>query len=194
MIQPEVKQKAKEVNDLSFDYHLSHATLACDRLIEGIYKKFMEKKVKELSDHLMAAYRKNDNEKVNEIIGQKRLLETVKCHIFVDYIDMDENAGRVVKIANQLIISLPKKLLSDSRYEDGSYKEAGVKKLRQIMAHELGHIALHTEELLKIDSLQGSKDLDEQSEQEAEWFASELLELRHKRNSDLHKSGNYAWF
>jgi hypothetical protein len=127
-------------------------------------------------------------------MGQKRLLETVKCHIFVDYIDMDKDAGRVVKIANQLIISLPKELLSDSKYEDGSYKESGVKKLREIMAHELGHIALHTEELLKIDNLKGSKNLDAQSELEAEWFASELLELRHKRNEDLYKSGNYAWF
>jgi Zn-dependent peptidase ImmA (M78 family) len=97
----------------------------------------------------------------------------------------DPDAGRVVKAENKLIISLPKTLIENSRNKDGSYNENGVKKIREIMAHELGHIALHTDELLKINTLRGSKDLDKNLEKEALWFSEKLLRLRHERNQKM---------
>ena len=57
------------------------------------------------------------------------------------------------------------------------------------MAHELGHIMLHTDELLKIEGTQGSKDISEgEKEEEARFFAEKILEMRTQRNEDLHSA------
>ena len=55
------------------------------------------------------------------------------------------------------------------------------------MAHELGHLVLHTDELLKIESTQGSKNITEdEKEEEAVFFAEEILKKRDQRNEALH--------
>jgi Zn-dependent peptidase ImmA (M78 family) len=53
------------------------------------------------------------------------------------------------------------------------------------MAHELGHIALHSGVLSTIESTNGSNELKGKFEEEANRFAEELLRLRDERNKAL---------
>ena len=197
MIKSAIEKKAKEVNNISLDYHLSHATFACDKLIETAYRDFATEHIRDLREKIYSAYKRRDEKTVEYLLQDKAIWDSrLKNHIFVEYGNLtEEDAGRAVKVDNQIVISLPDKLLKNSRNPDGSYNPEGVKKLRKIMAHELGHIVLHTEQLLRIDTTQGSKDLREpQLEQEADQFANELLRLRTERNESLYKSGNYRYF
>jgi len=185
LTEKDIKAKAFDVNNISLDYHLTHAVFACDRLLLEDFKKIGRKKTMELNKELQEACRKKDTVAIARTMEKTRALSVRKYRIFVDYIDMVPEAGRVVKAEDKLIISLPKKLVADTRNENGTFKTDGVQKLRRVMAHELGHVVLHTEALINTDSLNGSSDLKGQEEQEAEIFAMELLRLRHERNERL---------
>jgi ferredoxin len=188
-----VKQKAAQVNEISLDYHLSHAVFACNKIVEDVFKQHSEGKVDNLSKALQKAKEHNDDKKISEIKNDiERLRRSFR--IYIEYVpDMDIEGGRVIKLplSNQFVISLPGDLLRQSRNDDGSYNIDGVKTLRHRMAHELGHIALHIEDLLEINSRQGAKLLSEEAEKEADIFAAELIKLRHQRNEHIYKTGVY---
>lgn len=188
MTQKEIHTRAGKVNDISLDYHLTHAVFACDKLLEDSFKEAGKKEIDRFNNALKKACREKNDDIVAKLIKEKKSLKLVKYHIFVDYIDMDDpNAGRVIKAENKLIISLPRKLLDQTKGENGAFIPDGIENLRKVMAHELGHIALHTDKLLFIDNMIGSNQLDGEQEQEANWFATELLRLRHERNEKLAK-------
>ena len=189
----EIKQKAAQINKISEDYHLSHAVFACNRIVEEVFKSFNQKKIIKLKNDLQAAEKSDDNAKITETMTEIEQLRG-PFRIYVEYVhDMVIDGGRVIKLplCNQFIISLPEKLLQQSRNADGSYNPKNVKILRQRMAHELAHIALHIEELLDIDGTQGSKLLSDEAEADSNIFAAELIALRHKRNEQLFKTGQY---
>ena len=191
MTQKEINNKAQKVNDISLDYHLTHAVFACDKLLEDSFREAGKKEIARLNNALKKAFREKDDDTVAKLIKERKSLKLVKYHIFVDYVDMDDpEAGRVIKAENKLIITLPRKLLDQTRGENGALVSGGIEKLRKVMAHELGHIMLHTDKLLFIDNMVGSKQLDGEQEQEADWFAIELLRLRHERNEKLAKLRN----
>ncbi|GHU25333.1 hypothetical protein FACS1894164_14330 [Spirochaetia bacterium] len=191
MKEAEVRQIAEQVNDISMDYHLTHAVFACEKLLEKTFKEYGQKNISELKEDLQLALRRKNKPEIERLLGEIYSLQFAKFHIFVDYVDnMATDAGRVIKAGNNLIISLPKQLVANSKNDDGSYKPEALKKLREVMAHELGHIILHIKDILRIDGLQGSKELDEEQEQEANWFANELLRLRLERNKKLFDSEN----
>jgi hypothetical protein len=182
-----IKSKAKEINDISLDYHLTHAVLACDKLLEEAFKTEGSKETNVIKDQLQKAYKENDLTKIKELLEKKKLLNLEKYHIFVDFIDMDVEAGRVVKAENKFVVSLPKKLADNARKGDSLFDQDNVQKLRRVMAHELGHIALHSGVLLTIENTNGSKELRGKFEDEANCFADELLRLRDERNKRLFK-------
>jgi len=186
MTREEVNNEAGKLNDISLDYHLTHAVLACDKMLEAAYKNAGQKERTRIKAALQKAYQKKDKAGIKKLMEEKNSLKTIKYHVFVDYIDMDDpEAGRVIQAEDKLIISLPKKFAENTRDVDGSFNNASVSKLRKTMAHELGHIVLHTDKLLSIKDRVGSKQIEGQQEQEANWFADELLRLRHIRNEML---------
>jgi hypothetical protein len=100
---------------------------------------------------------------------------------------MPAHVNRVVKTESQVIVSLSKELLENARNKDGSFIGDGLKKLRWVTAHELGHALLHSEDM-KPGETQGSIGMDGTTEVEADLFAEELLRLRHERNKSLSES------
>ncbi|MDR0443249.1 MAG: ImmA/IrrE family metallo-endopeptidase [Treponema sp.] len=189
MTDAEIKEKAFEVDKISYDYHLTHAVFACDKMLSDSFRKAGREKTKKMNSELQEAYRKKDTAKITKIMDGIKSHKVRKYHIFVDYINIDDpDAGRVIKAENKLIISLPITLAVEARDESGLFQPGGVKKLRRVMAHELGHIVLHTESLIETDNLNGSRDLQGRPEQEAEIFAKELLRLREKRNELFRKA------
>lgn len=189
MVQKEVYDKAAEVSHISLDYHFTHAAFACNKLLEDDFKKKHKKATSRLKAELDAACRKQDNNRVSELLKKIAAVKLPKYRIFVDYLDLSDPEGaRVVKAEDKLIINLPKSLAEESRDAGGYYNKAAVQKLRRIMAHELGHIVLHTEVLLSINSKQGSKEIGGDLECEANWFADELIRLRVERNNILNEA------
>ena len=192
-----VKEKAKQVNDTSMDYHLSHAVFACNKIIESEFKEYISKRVAKLNDQLLSAEKSNNADKIGEVLREIDLLKR-PFRIYVEYFDEKNTAmARVVhlQISNQLVIYLPIALLRQSINADGSYNIDVVKKLRHLTAHELGHIALQTRELLEDEGTQGSILLSNgDTEKEANLFADELLRLRHERNKRLFESDDWKAF
>lgn len=175
----EIKAKAKRVYDISFGYHLTHAVFGGDRLLISDLKEANKEAIEKLKDALRVAAREKNTALVDELMAKiamlERTLKSRKQHILIDYIPMkDTDGGRVIRVDDKLIISLPEALCENTIIESKLQKEP-VEKIRKKMAHELGHIVLHTEQLPEYD-LSGSarlKDLD----WEAEEFAEELLRL-----------------
>jgi len=191
----EVKQKAKQVNDISMNYHLSHAVFACNKIIEADFKEYIREKTEDYKARLQAAEKAGDTKEIIEI---SKKIEQLKapCRIYIEYIKRGK--ARVIFLidCNQFIITLPEELLTQSKDANGFYDVAGVKKLRWTTAHEIGHTVLHTKDLIKNTSTQGSIDLSrgKEGEEEADIFAKELLALRHKRNEDLFKTRKWQAF
>ena len=167
--------------------------LACNQLVQDMCKENSEKKIEELNKKLKKIYESGDQRDISQLEKEKAALKA-PFRIFVEYVNgMDKENARVVRLpdSNQMVISLPKKLLDESRDPDGSPNIPGIKALRKRMAHELGHIALYLKELLAIDGLQGSKLLPEEAEKDVNIFAEELLRLRNERNEELSRLGGW---
>lgn len=180
----EIIDRARKVYDISFDYHLTHAVFGGDKLLLLDLKGANEADVAKLRDDLRIAMReKNDAqikglmEKINEL---KKNLKYRKYQILIDYIKMDDaDGGRAVKANNKLVISLPQKITKDIKDDEGRLQKNIVEKVRDKMAHELGHIVLHTEQLPS--DLEPGNKLDH-LDWEAEIFAKELLGLYRERD------------
>jgi hypothetical protein len=88
----------------------------------------------------------------------------------------DLYAGRVIKDKeNRLRITLPRKNLIGIKDSAGQLCIEPIERLRGKMAHELGHIVLHTDKFV-INAMSEPDNLKEM-DWEAELFAEELLRL-----------------
>ena len=176
----EIKIRAQKVYDISFDYHLTHAVFGSDRLLVSGLMEANKEIVEKLKDALKAAAREKNIALVDELMVKigvlERTLKSRKHHILIDYVPMDDpDGGRVINIDDKLIITLPKKIIENIMNDAGQLQKDPVEKVRKKMAHELGHIVLHTELVPRYD-LSGSGKLDS-LDWEAEVFAEELLRL-----------------
>lgn len=191
--QKEIQQIAHKVSNTSEQYQLIHATYACQMLIKQIVQDDYKKKYDELSSKIEKKMCMGAN--VEKEQKEKRQLDVLikqkSFHIDVDYIDTpSEDAARVVKIQNAFVIYLPKSLAKQIFTENGNYNYKVIHKIRESMSHELGHLILHTDELLQIDSTQGSKLItNPEREEEADFFGKNLLEFRRARNEKMYKDG-----
>lgn len=197
MTKGEVCKVAAQVSDVSLDYHFTHAAFAGNKMLEDNFKERHHKEVSLIKKELKVACQKNDTAEIDRLIEREKYLRPPKHRIFVDYIKFDKAyslraVARVVKAKDRFIITLPKSLIDGTRGADGSYKPdpGNVQTLRRLMAHELGHIILHTDRLLSIDGIEGTREIVEKElEREADWFAEELMRLRLERNKVLAPTG-----
>lgn len=189
----EIREIARNVSRTSEQFQLIHATYACQMLIKQIVMVDYQKKYDKLSADIVErmmnglSYEKERKEKERLDI----LIKQRSFHIDVAYIESSsEDAARVVKINNAFVIHLSKSLVKRIFDKNGDYNYDAIRKVRKLMSHELGHLALHTEELLQIESTQGSKLInDMDKEEEATFFGNELLELRKERNRKIYQDG-----
>lgn len=189
----EIKNIAENVSKISEQYQLIHATYACQMLVKQTIMDENTKKYDELSKRIEEKIsngqkydkEKSEKEEIDTLIKQRSF------HIDVAYIETtSDDVARIVKINNAFVINLSKSLAKQIFKPDGSYNYVIIHKIRELMAHELGHIMLHTKELLNIDNLQGSKlIIDPEKEAEADFFGENLLELRKIRNEKVYQDG-----
>lgn len=189
----EIQQIAYDVSRTSEQFQLIHATYACQMIIKQVVMEDYIKKYDELSERIenkMLAgsnyeFEQEEKEQLDLLIRQKSF------HIDVAYIETtSEDVARVIKIKNAFVINLSKSLARSIFSEDGNYNYETIYKIRKLMSHELGHLILHTNELLQIDSTQGSKLItNPEKEEEADFFGEKLLEFRKMRNEKVYQDG-----
>jgi len=181
-----IKARAKKVYDASFDYHLAHAVFGGDRLLMTDLKEANKQTVAGLNAELKVAVLDKNAALVSELMdkikGFERTLEKRKHQILIDYIRMDDlYGGRVIKVGEKMIITLPREILANIMDGDRKLQKEPVENVREKMAHELGHIVLHAD-LVPKDDMAGTHKLGTEMDLEAEVFAKELLSLYKKRD------------
>lgn len=114
-----------------------------------------------------------------------------RFHIVVTYKEThSEDAARVIKTETAFVINLSQDLKEKIFTESGDYNYNVIQKIRKLRAHEIGHLILHTNDLLNIEGTQGSKLItDSEKEEEADFFGEQLLSLRKDRNKKIHLDG-----
>ena len=110
-------EKANEVNELSLNYHLSHATFACNVLLEKEMERILSEELKELSEKIKIAYKEENREECKALMGKNFKARSTynKLQIYVGYLKTPKETGFTVREKDQLVVYLPKELLDKSR-------------------------------------------------------------------------------
>lgn len=147
-----------------------------------------------------ATQQKNITEKAHEVTNisekfqlihatyacQSIIKEEVIRNFSIKYEDLRKRIEEKMRLKANYEAELEKKIFD----ENGNYNYEVIQKIRQLMAHELGHLILHTDELLHIDGTQGSKLItDEEKEEETDCFGKQLLHFRKERNEKIYRDG-----
>lgn len=177
----EIEAMVSKINAFSEKYQLIHATVA----IEKLYKEQVQQEYQEQFAALRAEI-KETNDSESQIALAQRAKELKKesnkrLKISIEYNDkMQADSSRTTKTLNDtFLISLPK-CMANIRDDEGNIDFEQLSKLRKLMAHELGHIVLHSGFFNK-DCTMSECD----SENEADYFAEKLLILREKHSGEL---------
>jgi hypothetical protein len=188
----EILAQARKVNEVSEKYQLIHACFAVQLMINeyinSSYQDKFDKLRKQLVDEDL------DSDGVAQILKKKKELEIEnirkRINISIRYIDslsgFNATTTRVGTYKNSFIISLPMEL-QNVRNSDGSFDYGKMRQLRQLMAHEIGHILLHTDYINEY----GIIDEDGNKEEESNFFADAVLDFRRKRNRDFYSNNNF---
>jgi hypothetical protein len=180
-----IKTRAGKVYNISFDYHLTHAVFGSDELLMDDLKETYKEKYEKIKNAISVATEKKNANLVKKLDEKKRALdlevESKKHHILIRYIDMsDSYGGRVLSHDKKFIILLPNKLKENIKDENNELTPKVVEDLREKMAHELGHIVIHSN-LVPVGDQRGTGYLDP-LDWEANVFAKELLHLYAKKD------------
>jgi len=167
------EKRAAEVNNKAEEFTLSHAVMAMRAILEQENKeqKTVLRKVKE---ELKAGRSPITDEEYEA--KRRELFRYGRYFVIVDYLSSKfPFEGARTYLGNGYIeIVLPDSLKKD------------IPKLRRLVGHELGHLALHFDELVsKVGEKNGTKVIrDLEKEAQADRFAKELIRLRdeHLRN------------
>lgn len=184
-----IEELVETVNNTSEKYQLIHATFAVEKLFQEKKRQESNERIIELRKQLME---ENDPDRQKAIHREAKELqkgEDKRIRILVNYISqLLETSARITQTPNNtFIISLPKSL-ENIRNENGIIDFEKMKKLRKLMAHELGHIVLHTG-IFELESAPECVSIDE--EEEANVFSERLIELRRERNTEIYRDDHY---
>ena len=178
---------AKKVNDASEKYQLIHAMFAIEKRHKENQKDRFSDVFEEIRNKLCQEIDDSEKEDLKKRVAEVRAESSKNAKITVDYLSQIKyGCARTVSkdYDDGFVIMLPQSM-ENIRDEYGNINFSELKKLRKLMAHELGHIMLHA------DSLKNCEKMTDRQEEEADYFAKKLIELRKKRNEEIHKNNNY---
>lgn len=182
-----IRKIAEEVNVSSEKYQLIHAMFAIEKKHKENQKEKYSEVFGEIRNKLCQPIDECEKEKLKKRVADVRAESSKNAKITVDYLtQIKYGCARTVSKAydDGFVIMLPKSM-ECIRDKDGKINFSELKKLRKLMAHELGHVTLHA------DSLRKGEKMTDKQEAEADFFADALIELRRLRNEEIHKNNNY---
>lgn len=188
----EIYEQAKKVNTVSEEYQLIHACYAVQKIINEHINRVYAEKFKEIREKLMDE--DIDSDTTETLLKKKHELDKEnqksRINISIRYIDsltgFNATTTRIGTYKNTFIISLPKEL-GNIRSDSGEFHYDKMKSLRRLMAHELGHVLLHTDYINE----DGVDDKDGNMEEESNYFAEVILNLRRERNKNFYSDSNF---
>lgn len=182
-----IKSLAAEVNKISEKYQLIHATFAIEKLVEDKLRENVNTEIAQIRKRLALETDKDAQERLFRQVQELRTDVGSKVRIIVEYLPQIENdSARLTRSSrNTFLIFLPKSM-ENVRNSCGTIDFERMRRLRKLMAHELGHIVLHTGILCPEENL-----TDEEKEEQAELFAVTLIELRKQRNEEIYSNAHY---
>jgi hypothetical protein len=176
----EITRKAIEINNISAKYPLAQAIFACEEIINENHRERYNKGLLRLKRQLSVTHISDRKgiEEINKQIREFTLSSFSRISISVDYVSsmgIDGCRTLYLQSKNLFIITLSSELLQI---------ENGHQLIKERIAHELGHIVLEYDRLIKIKSLVGSKKLckNESIEKKVDVFANKLLALYDRNN------------
>lgn len=177
-----IEAEATRLHEISSCYHLSHAVTGCEKMLEAIMEKAGSIEVDRLTKELLGT---DDDDEIERIIKEIDYISKNRSHIFVDYVDFAPDCARALMINNNISISLPHCLQNDKSTNNSQL-------LRKLIAHEIGHIVLHTDKILGNESPRGTLSLeDDVLEKEADIFAQKILALRREHYQNALESREF---
>lgn len=191
-----IQEMAVRVNEISEMYQLIHAMFAIEKMYRDNSGSQYRAKVREILDRLSNPALSAE-ERENLVLEAKNLKENYskKINILVDYIpQIQENSARITWTQNNTFMIVLPKSMESTRGEDGKINFKVLGALRKLMAHELGHIVLHSglfDSPCDVQSGHKQIEISAVSEEEAELFASELISLRRDRNAEIYEDGRF---
>ena len=189
----EIRDIVGKVTKSSEKYQLIHATYAIRSMIKDMVVENYHQECDDLSAKIEEKIIKgiDYSEEIKRKKELERDIDQKNFRIDVEYIpSFTEKMARAIKIENAFVISLPASLANSVFDKDGNYDYVAIQKIRRLMAHELGHIMLHTKDLMNIHGTQGTLDISgDEKETEANFFADKLIELRRVRNEKVYHDG-----
>ncbi len=182
-----IKNLAAEVNKISEKYQLIHATFAIEKLIEEKLRSCVKEQIAEIRQQLITETDKEAQERLYKQVQELTTDISAKVRIVVEYLpQIDEDSARLTRSGrNTFLIILPKSM-ENIRKDDDTIDFERLRRLRKLMAHELGHIVLHTGILCQMEEIS-----NEEKETEADLFATILIELRKKRNEEIYSGAHF---
>lgn len=182
-----IESLAKKINCVSEKYQLIHATFAVEKLIEDKFRENLDTEIDSIREQLKSVADKDDQERLFQQVQYLKTNTGSRVRIIVEYhSQIDDNCARLTRSRNTFLIFLPKSL-ENIRKADGSIDFDRMKCLRKLMAHELGHIVLHTGALCPCES----SVTEEEKETQADLFATMLISLRKARNEEIYADAHY---
>ena len=182
-----IKSLAAEVNKISEKYQLIHATFAIEKLIEDKLRETVNTEIAAIRNQLALETDKDVQDRLFKQVQELRTDVGSKVRIIVEYLSqIEDDSARLTRSSrNTFLIFLPKSM-ENVRKPDGTIDFERMGRLRKLMAHELGHIVLHTGILCPKETL-----TDKEKEAQAELFAVTLIELRKERNEEIYANAHY---
>jgi hypothetical protein len=155
------------INDRAEEFTLSHAVMALRAILDDNNRHNLQIALTKAKADLISGHLPITDEEYEA--KRKILFEHKRAFIVVDYLDKVLPEGARTYAGNGYIeIVLPSSLKGD------------MPKLRKLVGHELGHIALHLDDLISdVCRVDGTRAIrDPKKEKEADDFADELIRLR----------------
>lgn len=169
-----IKGLAENINSISEKYQITHAAFAIEQMLR---EKKLEQQDKEIKELIKELAQTTDKERTTELIEtiknmRKEYNPNFRIEILYDPFLKGENA-RLHRTKNDTFrIAIPKCMECIRNPKDNTIDIDGLERLRRVMAHELGHIILHS------GILDSSNVPSEDCEEEANYFADCLIGLR----------------
>lgn len=191
-----IRELAAQVNETSEMYQLIHAMFAIEKMYRDNSSNQYKAKVGHILDRLgNPALGAEERENLVREAKNLREIYSKKINILVDYIpQIQENSARITWTqSNTFMIVLPKSMES-TRSADGKINFEVLAALRKLMAHELGHIVLHSglfDSPCDVQESHKQIEISDASEEEAELFADALISLRRNRNAEIYEDGRF---
>lgn len=176
----EIRELAVAINRFSEKYQLIHPTIAIEKLFKDKMQEEYAAQFEEFRQQILIETDKEKREAIYEKVAELKEESNKRIRISIDYSDkVLENSARTTKTPNNVFMIVLPKSMATIRNKDERIDFERLDALRLLMAHELGHIALHSGILNFETPIESEKEL------EADFFAQELITLRREYDKEL---------